>query len=433
MVKLPRLALLSTSLVYLMLCLMAGLELNGTLHGTMVALFIVFGGIVGIRYLVLLVAAILEKSKTGKETTSWRPNISIIIPAFNEENDIRASLISLATLEYPNYEIILVDDGSSDGTLCAAQLVTRTYPEIPIRILSQSNSGKSAALNTGIMHAHGDLIVCVDSDSRLDKNALTVGVSHFLDPQVAAVGGFVEVANQNYLITKLQQLEYLIGLNFVRRGLSFFDIVTIVPGPISMFRKDALLQAGVYNTRSDCFAEDADLTVRLLAAGWKVKGETRMVAYTEAPETIFNLLRQRYRWKRGVFQAFFDNHYKLITAPTSSGIFIAGILAFESFVFDILNFGITLFSLASFLKFGEFKFFIWIIMFYTFLDLVVLVFSNYGRGALFKTIWLFMLQKISYAYILQAWNVFALFDEWLSAHMSWDKLKRTGGLDLGGS
>ena len=317
MARLLRSTIIASCLAYFTVCIVAGMEVNHTLHQAMIIFFLSFGLIVLVRYLVLIVAAICEKlvyekaSYRNDSREGWAPFVSIIVPAFNEEELIAAALTSLINLDYPNFEIIVVDDGSTDGTLCIAQKIVDRYPGKRIRIISQSNAGKSWALNTGIVHAQGEFIVCVDSDSKLNINALRAGINHFQDPRVGAIGGFVDIINTSKLITRLQQLEYLIGLNFIRRGLSLFNIVTVVPGPIGMFRKEAILQVGAYNTLSDCFAEDADLTVRLLAAGWRVQGETRMIAKTEAPETLYSLLRQRYRWKRGIFQACFNNLFNL--------------------------------------------------------------------------------------------------------------------------
>jgi len=436
--KLIRSLLLLTCLIYYFVCVAAGLEINVTLHQVLIVLFIVFGVIVVIRYMVLLIAAVLEKklSMTGKLASNlqnWKPFISIIVPAYNEENLIEAALESLARLTYPNYEIIVIDDGSTDNTLSIAQKIADHNPHIGFKLISQSNAGKSWALNTGIIHAQGEIVVCVDSDSRLNSEALLAGIPHFNNPKVGAVGGFVDIINRNTLITNLQQLEYVIGLNFMRRGLSLFNIVTIVPGPIGMFRKEAIVQAGGYSTNADCFAEDADLTVRLLANGWQVKGETRMVAQTEAPDSIFNLLRQRYRWKRGIFQACYNNFFRLITLPNISGLFVAGILVFESFLFDVINFGITLFAISSFLAYGKVAIFIWAFLFISALDLTVFLFANIEQNHLLRRFWLFMLSKLTYAYMLQAWGIFALFDEWLSTKMSWDKLERIGGTAFQGN
>ena len=429
-----RYILLAGLIVYFTLCVVAGLEVSHTLHGIMIALFLIFGLVVLIRYLVLLFAAIYEVVMGRHQpAAAWTPSVSIIMPAFNEEGLIEESLTSLAAIDYPDYEIILVDDGSTDGTTNIARQVAAKYPQIHFDIISQSNAGKAWALNTGIIHARGDLIVCVDSDSKLNQQALRIGVEYFKDPRVGAVGGFVDIINLNKVITLFQQLEYLISQNFLRRGLSAFNIVTVIPGPIGMFRKEAIREVGGYNASSDCYAEDAELTVRLLASGWRVKGDTRMVAYTEAPETLFTLLRQRYRWKRGIFQSFFENFYLLITSPRLTGVYVAGILAFESFLFDILNFGITLFAIASFLAFAKLTIFLWAFFVLVALDMIVFLFSTISQDRLLYRFSLFVISRISYAYILQAWGVFALIDELISAKMSWDKLDRIGSFPLKGT
>jgi cellulose synthase/poly-beta-1,6-N-acetylglucosamine synthase-like glycosyltransferase len=279
-----------------------------------------------------------------------------------------------------------------------------------------------------MLHAQGKLVLCVDSDSKLHPQALRNAVHHFADPKVAAVGGYVSIVNDNNYVTRMQQLEYAIGLNFVRRCLSYFNIVSVVPGPVGLFRVDAIRQLGGYSTSGECFAEDADLTVRLLVNGWRVKGETNMIAYTEAPDTMYSLLRQRYRWKRGIFQAWYDNVARLVFSRKARNIPVAGILMFESFLFDIINFGITVFGIAGFLAFAEFKVFIWVFALLLSLDVIVFIFVYAGRKKLLHWFSMFLLSKITYAYILQAWGVFALFDEFLATKMSWDKLDRIGSL-----
>ena len=156
-----------------------------------------------------------------------------------------------------------------------------------------------------------------------------------------------------------------------------------------------------------------------------------MIADTEAPETLYALLRQRYRWKRGIFQAFFANFYSLLISPSLRGLIIAGILSFESFLFDLIGFGLILFSLSSFLVFAKFEVFFLAFAVISVLDLIVFIFTSLEHGQIINKFSLFLLQKISYAYILLAWSTFALFDELASTSMSWDKLERTGTSALG--
>lgn len=432
MAKVLRTLLLYVSLIYFAACIASGLEISKPLHQGMMLFFFAFGAIVVIRYVVLLLSAIAERHRTrSMPANTWLPFVSIIVPAYNEENVIEASLISLVELDYPHYEVIVVDDGSDDGTARTAQQVSQRHPEVPFKIITQSNSGKSWALNVGMLHAQGDLVLCVDSDSKLDSQALNNSIFHFADPKVGAVGGYVNIINANSFITKLQQLEYAIGLNFIRRSLSFLSIVSVVPGPVGIFRLEAVRQIGGYRTDIDCFAEDADLTVRLLLKGWRVKGETRMIAHTEAPENLYSLLRQRYRWKRGIFQAWFDNVWNLLGSGKIRNIQIAGMLMFESFLFDIGNFGVTMFGLVGFLAFATFKVFLWVFAILALMDLIVFLFVYLGQPHKIRWFFLFLVSKLTYAYILQVWGVMALFDELLATRMSWDKLDRVGFLPQG--
>lgn len=178
------------------------------------------------------------------------------------------------------------------------------------------------------------------------------------------------------------------------------------------------------------FAEDADITMRLLAAGWKVTGDRSMVAYTEAPETVYELLRQRYRWRRGIYQAFADNMLGLITSPRGWGIPITLFVAAESFAMEVINFGFTIFFLTHFLRFGDLDLLSsWYLVIIA-LDVLTLLFVCRGHGSFLRNLLLFIVQRFSYAFLLQAWNVIALIDEWRASAMSWDKLDRLGRLEI---
>src|SRR5438128_12045588 len=141
----------------------------------------------------------------------------------------------------------------------------------------------------------------MDADSRLTPDALRYAIRHFQDPAVGAVAGNVKVINRHNIWTKLQALEYLEGLNIVRKAQAFFRSVNVIPGPIGIFRRTAIEGTGGYD--SDTFAEDFDMTVKILADGWKIHYEPKAVAYTEAPEELLDVIKQRYRWSRGILQA----------------------------------------------------------------------------------------------------------------------------------
>ncbi|MGV6810184.1 MAG: glycosyltransferase family 2 protein [bacterium] len=428
--------LLLFSLLYLTACIIAGLEVSRALHSFFVNFFITLAIFLIVRQAFLLLAAILKKIKdrtARKLHYTQQPMITILMPAYNEENVIIDALESIVTLNYSNYEVIVIDDGSMDNTSSlVSQYINDKVAAVPVRLISQSNAGKANALNTGLIHANGDFILAVDADAKLNKDCLLYGVQNFKDDRMGAVAGNVIVVNEYNWLTRFQQLEYLVSQNVVRQGLALFGIVPIVPGPIGLFRKSAMLEAYGYREDSKLFAEDADLSIRLLQLGWKITSDERMCSATEAPSDLFTLLRQRYRWKRGIFQALNDNFTKLILSPDLKRPLLAIFLIFETFLLEVLGFGITLFMLANIIYTFSFHLLpIWLAVLIT-LDVMALLLAVPIK---YFTKWLpiLLLQKISYTYALQAWGMLALIDEWRATEMSWDKLDRIGIANKGSS
>src|SRR5207248_3346501 len=196
-------------------------------------------------------------------------------------------------------------------------------------------------LNTGIEAARGEFILCVDADSRLEPQTVKEMVRHFADERVSAVAGNVKVANRLNFITRLQALEYIEGLNLVRSAQAFFRMLSVISGPVGMFRRSVLDEIGGY--RSDTFAEDCELTLRIALRGGKIKYESRAIAWTEAPENTQALFKQRYRWTRGILQAILK-HKNQLAHPFSDFInwLFLWQLAFESIAMPAMNvFGIV--------------------------------------------------------------------------------------------
>ncbi|MGB1010819.1 MAG: glycosyltransferase family 2 protein [Thiolinea sp.] len=426
-----RLALIVGTLLYLSFCFLGGIY-SGLNHTVAVHFFILLACVLVLRQVLLLLSAWTAGRLYKPEwpqANNWQPTVSILLPAFNEEEVIAPALKSLLSLNHKNYEIIMVDDGSTDKTVeVVKQVIATDNPQkIPVRIIAQSNSGKANALNTGLMHAAGEFIMCVDSDSRVTPDSLRNGLRHFQNPRVAAVAGNVIVANQTNLLTRFQHFEYMISQNFIRAGMALFGVVTVIPGPIGLFRREALAQAEGYNEDKNLFAEDADLSVKLLSLDWLIQSEQQMQAVTEAPDTLNSMLRQRYRWKRGIYQVLHNNFYTLLTAPGMRRPVIAILLLLEGFLFEILGFGVTLFMLTNIIFLGEVQLLIgWLILLFI-LDLLVLLLVIPPQRYL-KWFGIMVLQKFTYTYALQIWGVLSLLDEWRSSEMSWDKVERLGKL-----
>jgi poly-beta-1,6-N-acetyl-D-glucosamine synthase len=290
-------------------------------------LFAVFTFIILLRWCTVQFLAFrgqLSKSMTPYYASSAWPSVSILVPAYQEAENIESTLASLVKLEYPNYEIIVVDDGSSDGTFEKAHKFCGKSGMVSL--LRKDNGGKWSALNLAFKHAKYELILCVDADSRLSHNALQLLVPHMRDPRIAAVCGQVTVRNRVNMITKLQALEYVISNGGLRTAQSHLGSVMAVPGPIGLYRRSNLEQiaklAGkiaehvkpghVAGPLSDeTFAEDFQLSLTTLALNGRIVYEPRAIAYTRAPENVLSLINQRYRWLRGCMQVVNIYHTKL--------------------------------------------------------------------------------------------------------------------------
>jgi len=216
-----------------------------------VGIILIFTSLVILRYMLLLFFSMLKiifktsDEKKEENQLNFNKKISVIIPAYNEEAVIDKSIRSILNQTYPNKEIIVVDDGSTDRTYKIASKFT-IYPNV--KVLTKKNEGKAKAINYGINNSSGELILVVDADSKLEKNAMQLLANYFKDPHIAAVAGSVYVANQDNLWTKLQTLEYIEGLNMVRNGQALLKLVNIIPGPIGMFRKMEIGKKAIYYT-----------------------------------------------------------------------------------------------------------------------------------------------------------------------------------------
>jgi peptidoglycan-N-acetylglucosamine deacetylase len=238
------------------------------------------------------------------------PLVSIIIPAYNEEVNAVSSLANLLRTDYPNFEILFVDDGSRDGTYAKVRNSFAGNPKV--KVFTKSNGGKASALNFGIQQSSAEFVVCIDADTKLLPDAVSKLMMHFVPAnpasgrgEVGAVAGNVKVGNQVNLLTKWQAIEYTCSQNFERKAFAYVNAITVVPGAIGAFRKQAIEQAGGFTT--DTLAEDCDLTIRILRCGYSIDNENKAVALTEAPETLSMFIKQRFRWVFGVMQTFWKN------------------------------------------------------------------------------------------------------------------------------
>lgn len=259
-----------------------------------------------------------EKRKSIKKTKGkiYKPLVSILIPAYNEAENIKSTLNSVVRNSYTQREIIVIDDGSTDATPSIVEEFCRANPTHPIKLLRLENGGKARALTIGTNLAKGELIIIVDGDAALDKNAIARLVPHFVDPIIGAVAGKVETTKEKTFLSAFQTLEYAMGQNIDKRATSVVGAVGVVPGPAGAWRKDIIIKAGGFPT--DTLVEDQDMTLTILRMGYKVIYEPLAITYTETPHTVRNFLKQRFRWVYGTIQCFWKHKKVFIERPFSA-------------------------------------------------------------------------------------------------------------------
>ncbi len=380
--------------------------------------------ILALRHFVMLFFSALETARReGLPQPNFFPPISIIVPAYNEGVVIQRTIEQLAHIKYPVFEIIVVDDGSKDNTYDLAVETAKSHSQT--RVLTKPNSGKANSLNFGIKEARYDYVFCMDADSIVHVNALSMGARHLVDPYVVAVAGSVLVLNTNSIVGKFQTLEYLTGLNFYKAAQSFFGLVMIIPGPSGLFRKSALNAIGGYET--DTFAEDCDVTLRLLMNNGRVVFEPDMEVRTEVPADFLQLIKQRYRWNRGILQATRKHIGKIFTFyqdPASA--VVVSYMFVESVMLPITNIFIGVLSL--FYVFYAMDFTVaslWLVQL-TLMDLAVVVMTLWDQRWSLNLLFYAFFNRFTYAFFQDIVKVFSMLEEFAGIRMNWGKLDRTG-------
>ena len=179
-----------------------------------------------------------------------------------------------------------------------------------VHIIHQVNRGKSAALSLAMSHAQTKIVITIDADTEIEPDAIAKLLRHFSDPHIGAVAGNVKVGNRTRWLTRWQALEYITSQNMEKRAFDLLNCITVVPGALGAWRKEAIEAAG--GISSETVAEDADLTIAIRRLGWRVSYDEEAIAWTEAPETAGALIRQRFRWTFGTLQSFWKHRDTLL-------------------------------------------------------------------------------------------------------------------------
>jgi cellulose synthase/poly-beta-1,6-N-acetylglucosamine synthase-like glycosyltransferase/peptidoglycan/xylan/chitin deacetylase (PgdA/CDA1 family)/spore germination protein YaaH len=240
-----------------------------------------------------------RRARTWRFDPAFAPPVSVVIPAHNEERFIVGTVRSILADGYAALEVVIVDDGSTDGTLELLQVAFAG--DARVRIHARPKAGKAAALNSAVALARHEILIAIDADTVLRPGTIAKLVRHFADARVGAVSGNARVRNHGAWLTRFQSIEYICAFNLDRRALDVVNAITVVPGAVGAWRKELVRRVGGFS--EDTLAEDTDLTLAIRTLGCRIRYEGDAVAYTEVPREIAALAKQRFRWLFGTLQA----------------------------------------------------------------------------------------------------------------------------------
>ena len=389
-------------------------------------------GLLALRALILAVAAPLQARRARQleergPVAPWAGTISAVVPAYNEEAVIARTVDSLLAQEPPILEVLCVDDGSKDRTL---QILHERYDGNPrVRIFGKPNGGKSSALNLGFAEARGEVVVALDSDTIFTPETVRELCAPFADARVAAVAGNAKVGNRVNRLTRWQALEYVTAQNLERRAWDLAGAVPVVPGAVGAWRRALVVDAGGFH--EDTLAEDTDLTLRLIAQGHRVAYAERALGYTEAPERVRALLKQRYRWTYGVLQACWKHKGRLFRRQGGVlGWLILPAFAVYQFAVPLVAPAVDLLLVVSLLR-GQLGATLGYYLLFFAIDLALSAVAVLLEGEDLGLLKGLFLQRIVYRQLLWLALAKSLWSAFAGFAVGWGKLARTGSATAG--
>ena len=385
-------------------------------------LFLITLGFTIIRILFMVVFALRSTHHKRKGTYHHPEDItpSILIPAYNEAETIGKTLRSVQASTHQLYEVLVIDDGSTDAT---AQIVSEFAAHDPrIRLIKKPNGGKATALNLGMREATHPIVITIDADTVLMPQAIDELIKPFGDPRVTAVCGNVEVGNPHNVLTGFQMLEYITAQNFDRRAFEDVNAISVVPGATGAWRRHHVLAIGGYE--SDTLTEDADLTIRMLADHGHIVYAPEAKSRTEAPDNIRDLAKQRFRWSFGTFQCL-RKHSNLFFKGSVGWIALPNIFIFQ-IIFPLLAPLGDIVLIVVLLR-GQFLMAFYSYILLTLLEAVGSFFAFFlERKSNRSILFILFIQRFFYRQFLYITIFRAIFAILRGKPNGWNKLQRTG-------
>jgi cellulose synthase/poly-beta-1,6-N-acetylglucosamine synthase-like glycosyltransferase/peptidoglycan/xylan/chitin deacetylase (PgdA/CDA1 family) len=388
-------------------------------------------GAVGIlvvgRVLVVLPLAGLQFRRTrSRPAARFQPSVAVIVPAYNEAVGIERAVRSMTQADYPDLDVVVVDDGSTDGT---GELV-ETLGLPSVRLIRQANGGKAAALTAGVLATEAEIVVLVDGDTLFEKDTITQLVQPLADPAVGAVSGNTKVGNRSGLLGRWQHIEYVMGFNLDRRMYEVLQCTPTVPGAIGAFRRSVVVEVG--GVSSDTLAEDTDLTLSIGRRGHQVVYTEHARAWTEAPSTFSGLWRQRYRWSFGTMQAVWKHKGAMVSRDPDNRrighralpymIFFQILLPLVAPLIDLVAlYGLIFTDPAPVVAF-------W--LGFNLLQLVIAVIAFRLDGESLRPLWALPLQQFVYRQLMYLVIIESTISVLVGARASWKAIPRTGDVEL---
>jgi cellulose synthase/poly-beta-1,6-N-acetylglucosamine synthase-like glycosyltransferase/peptidoglycan/xylan/chitin deacetylase (PgdA/CDA1 family) len=393
------------------------------------ALFIVVGALTLARTALLFLFAVRHARRRRAPTWSWgapvADSVSIVVPAYNERTTIGPAVRSLALSAHHDIRVIVVDDASTDGT--AEEVETLDLGNV--RVVRIPPGGKPTALNTGAALSTSDIIVMVDADTVVEPDSVHRLVQPFADPSVGAVAGNVKVGNRRGVLGQWQHIEYVIGFNLDRRLYDTFGCLPTIPGALGAFRRQALADAGGLSLET--LAEDTDLTMAIHRAGWQVVYEESARAHTEAPATLGQLWKQRYRWSYGTMQAMWKHRRALIESGPSGRFGRRGLplIALFTILLPMLAPLLDLMAIYGVIFANRWETGVaWLAMLVVQAVTAVLAF-RLDRESL-RPLWTLPLQQFAYRQLMYIVLLQSAVTALTGRRLSWQKLRRTGDVTV---